>query len=392
MRTQVAIIGAGPAGLLLSCLLHRAGIASVVLERAPSEHVRARQRAGVLEQGSVEMLRELGLGGAIAQRGIEQRVLDFRFDGLSHRLDFHAASGGRSVWVYPQYEVVSDLMGLHARSGAPILYEAPVTCLEGLDGKHPVVHFTQGGVAGTLECDHVAGCDGFHGISRTALDPATLQIHECVYPFGWLGILAQAQAPTNEITWGCHDEGFAMLSIRTPEVTRLYLQCRPDENPHDWPDARIWEALHRRLDVPGMPPIREGQILQKGVTAMRSYQCEPMQRGRLYLAGDAAHIVPPTGAKGLNSAMADVKVLAAALTAYHRDADGAALQAYTRTCMSRMWQVHRFAAGLCAMAHRFPQESSFAQRLRRADLIAMTGTDTGRRHFSENFTGLPIQA
>ena len=206
------------------------------------------------------------------------------------------------------------------------------------------------------------------------------------------GAPGTAQAPTNEITWGCHDEGFAMLSIRTPEVTRLYLQCRPDENPHDWPDARIWEALHRRLDVPGMPPIREGQILQKGVTAMRSYQCEPMQRGRLYLAGDAAHIVPPTGAKGLNSAMADVKVLAAALTAYHRDADGAALQAYTRTCMSRMWQVHRFAAGLCAMAHRFPQESSFAQRLRRADLIAMTGTDTGRRHFSENFTGLPIQA
>ena len=392
MRTQVGIVGAGPAGLMLAHMLHLDGIESVIVERAGQEHVRTRLRAGVLEQGTVEMMRELGLGERIGKLALEQHAIDFRFAGASHRLDFHEASGGRSAWVYPQHEVVTDLMNARSAAGGQMLFDAPVTRIEGLDGSRPVIHFEQDGKPQRLECDFVAGCDGFRGVCREAIPADVLKVYDRVYPFGWLGILAEAPAPTNEITWGCHADGFAMLSIRSPSVTRLYLQCAPDEDPDRWSDDRIWSELHKRLDVPGQPPVNEGKITQKGVTAMRSFLAEPMQYGRLFLAGDAAHIVPPTGAKGLNSAMADVKVLGRALVEHYRRGSAARLERYSQTCLKRMWLVQRFSAGLCTMVHQFPGDNAFVRRLQRADLDYMTGTAAGRLQFAENFTGLPIEA
>lgn len=391
MRTQVGIIGAGPSGLMLAQILHLQGIESVIIERSSQEHVRARLRAGVLEQGTVEMMREFGVGERVMSVGLKQRAIDFRFGGESHPIDFEAVCG-RNTWVYPQHEVVTDLMAARERSGQPVLYEAPVSRIEGLDGARPVIHFEHRGEQATLECDYVAGCDGFRGISRAAIPPERLKVYDRIYPFGWLGILAEASPAIEDITWGCHEDGFAMMSIRSPSVTRLYLQCAPNEDPHAWSDDRIWSELHKRLDVPGLPPVQEGPITQKGVTAMRSFLAEPMQYGRLFLAGDAAHIVPPTGAKGLNSALADVKVLARALAERYRRDRKDLLEQYSDTCLKRMWLVQRFSAGLCTMVHQFPGENDFVRRLQRADLEYMTTTAPGRLEFSENFTGLPVDA
>jgi p-hydroxybenzoate 3-monooxygenase len=391
MRTQVGIIGAGPAGLMLAQILHLQGIDSVIVERASREHVRTRLRAGVLEQGTVEMMREFGVGDRVDSAGLKQRAIDFRFDGASHPIDFEAVCG-RNTWVYPQHEVVTDLMAARDRSGLPVLYDAPVTRIEGLEGARPVIHFEHQGEAATLECDYGAGCDGFRGVSRGAIPADRLKVYDRIYPFGWLGILAEAKPAIQDITWGCHEDGFAMMSIRSPSVTRLYLQCAPDADPQDWSDDRIWSELHKRLDVPGLPPVEEGPITQKGVTAMRSFLAEPMQYGRLFLAGDAAHIVPPTGAKGLNSALADVKVLGRALTERYRHDRGHWLERYSAVCLRRMWLVQRFSAGLCTMVHQFPGENPFVRRLQRADLEYMTTSGPGRLEFSENFTGLPVEA
>jgi len=391
MRTQVGIIGAGPAGLMLAQILHLQGIDSVLIERSSQEHVRARLRAGVLEQGTVEMMREFGVGERVMQVGLKQRAIDFRFGGESHPIDFEAVCG-RNTWVYPQHEVVTDLMAARERSGLPVVYDAPVTRIEGLDGRRPVIHFERNGEAMRLECDYVAGCDGFRGISRGCIPADRLKVYDRIYPFGWLGILAEARPAIQDITWGCHEDGFAMMSIRSPSVTRLYLQCAPDENPDHWSDDRIWSELHKRLDVPGLPALEEGRITQKGVTAMRSFLAEPMRYGRLFLAGDAAHIVPPTGAKGLNSALADVKVLARSLTEHYRQGRDEWLDRYSEICLKRMWLVQRFSAGLCTMTHQFPGENPFVRRLQRADLEYMTLHGPGRLEFSENFTGLPVDA
>jgi p-hydroxybenzoate 3-monooxygenase len=392
MRTQVGIVGAGPAGLMLSHMLHLAGIESVVVERAGKEHVRTRLRAGVLEHGTVDMLRELGLGERIGKLGLRQHAIDFRFGGKSHRIDFTEATGGRSVWVYPQHEVVTDLMNARDAAGGQIIFDAPMTGLADLNSTRPVIHFKREGRPESLECDFVAGCDGFRGPSRESIPADRLKVYDRIYPFGWLGILAQAPPAVDEVVWGCHEEGFAMQSIRSPTVTRLYLQCEPNEDAGQWSDQRIWSELHRRLDVDGFAPVNEGAITQKSVTAMRSFLAEPMQYGRLFLAGDAAHIVPPTGAKGLNSAMADVKVLARALVESLRHHDSRWLERYSQTCLERMWLVQRFSAGLCTMVHQFAGDSAFTKRLQRADLDYMTGTAAGRLQFSENFTGLPINA
>lgn len=392
MRTQVGIVGAGPAGLMLSHILHLEGVESVVIERSSRAHVQGRLRAGVLEHGTVEMMKALGLGERIQKLGLEQHAIDFRFGGASHRIDFHEASNGRSAWVYPQHELMTDLMSARTQAGARMFFDTPVTHIGGLHTDKPVVHFEQDGEPQELVCDFVAGCDGFRGISRGTIPPGRIKAYDRVYPFGWLGILAQAPPAVSEVTWGCHEEGFAMMSIRSPDVTRLYLQCKPDENPDHWSDDRIWSELHKRLDVPGMPLLNEGRITQKSVTAMRSFLSEPMQHGRLFLAGDAAHIVPPTGAKGLNSAMADVTVLGRAVVAYYRRGSDELLDTYSPTCLKRMWLVQRFAAGLCTMVHQFPGDNPFVRRLQRADLDYMTGTAAGRLQFSENFTGLPIHA
>jgi p-hydroxybenzoate 3-monooxygenase len=391
MRTQVGIVGAGPSGLMLAQILHLQGIDSVIIERSSREHVRTRLRAGVLEQGTVEMMREFGVGERVSTVGLKQRVIDFRFGGESHPIDFEATCG-RNTWVYPQHEVVTDLMAARDRSGLPVLYDAPVTRIESIEGPRPVIHFEQDGQARRLECDFVAGCDGFRGVCRSAIPADLLKVYDRIYPFGWLGILAEAKPAIQDITWGCHEDGFAMMSIRSPSVTRLYLQCAPDENPDAWSDDRIWTELHKRRDVPGLPALEEGPITQKGVTAMRSFLAEPMQHGRLFLAGDAAHIVPPTGAKGLNSAMADVKVLGRALGEHYRNRRPEWLERYSAVCLKRMWLVQRFSAGLCTMVHQFPGENEFVRRLQRADLDYMTTTMPGRLEFSENFTGLPVHA
>jgi len=391
MRTQVGIVGAGPAGLMLSHLLHLEGIESVVLERGSREHVRTRLRAGVLEEGSVQLMRDAGLGERLDRLGIQQHAIDFRFGNASHRLDFTEATGGRSTLVYPQHEVVTDLMNAREKAGGQVLYDAPVSRIEGLDTARPVIHYTVNGSPQRLECDFVAGCDGFRGICRDQIPASVLKVYDRIYPFGWLGILADAAPATPDITWGCHENGFAMMSLRTPTVTRLYLQCAPDEDPDNWSDDRIWSELHTRLDVPDMATLREGRITQKAVTSMRSFVAEPMHHGRLYLAGDAAHIVPPTGAKGLNSAFADIRVLSRGLISHYKRDDGDVLQRYSAICLKRMWLVERFAAGLCTTVHRFPEHSPFMQRLQRAELDYLTGTVSGRASFGENFVGLPIE-
>jgi p-hydroxybenzoate 3-monooxygenase len=391
VRTQVGIVGAGPAGLLLSHLLSLEGIESVVLENRSRDHVQHRLRAGVLEQGTVDFLTEVGLGERMNKIGMVQNGLDFRFASRSHRIDFTEETGGRIVMVYPQHEVVTDLIAARLKAGGEIWFETPVTKIEGLDGSQPVIHFERDGEAHELACDFVAGCDGFRGVSRDAMPPGLLKGYDRVYPFGWLGIMAEVPPAASDVTWGCHETGFAMLSFRTPTVSRLYLQCDPDDKAENWSDDRIWSTLHERLDVEDMPRIIEGKILQKGVTGMRSFQVEPMHHGKLFLAGDAAHIVPPTGAKGLNSAVADVKVLNRGLVDHYKRQSGKILEQYSAICLRRMWLVQRFSAGLCTMVHSFPGESDFVKRLKRADLDYLTGTRAGRLSWSENFTGLPVE-
>ena len=381
-------MGAGPAGLMLSHLLHLEGIESVVLESRSRAYVRERVRAGVLEQGVVELMRETGIGERVSRLGIRMRGIDFRFGGEPHLVEFSAASGGRYAMVWPQHELVEDLANARVAAGGEILYESPAKGFEDVNGNKPTILF---GENQRLQCDFVAGCDGFHGISRGAIPSSVLKEHDHIFPFGWLGVLAEAPPAWPDITWGCHPREFAMMSMRTPTMTRLYLQCPPDDDAANWSDERIWSELHERLDLPGGAKLNEGRIVQKGVAAMRSYVAEPMRYGRLFLAGDAAHIVPPTGAKGLNSAMADVRVLARALAEHYKRGNDALIERYSETCLRRMWLVQRFSTWLCTTVHRFPDTDAFTRRLQLAELQYMAGTETGRRMFAENFTGLPVE-
>lgn len=389
-RTQVAIVGAGPAGLLLSHVLHQEGIDSVVLERRSRDHVEQRLRAGVLEHGTVQLLRQVGLGARMAQLGMPQTGIDFRFSQRSHRIDFQAETG-RTVMVYPQHEVVHDLIEARLAAGGDIRFDTPVVGLHDLTSQQPSLTYTTAAGTHTLHCDVIIGCDGFRGITRDAIPATVRREYDRVYPFGWLGILADVPPAAPDVTWGCHDDGFAMLSFRSPTRSRLYLQCQPDDDPANWSDDRIWQALHDRLDVEDQPRLIEGPIVQKGITAMRSFQVEPMRHGQLFLAGDAAHIVPPTGAKGLNAAVADIRVLWRGLADHYQRRDDTLLDHYSSICLRRMWLVHRFSAGLCTMVHSFPGQSDFQRRLQRADLTYMTTTAPGRLAFSDNFTGLPIE-
>ncbi|MFN0161571.1 MAG: 4-hydroxybenzoate 3-monooxygenase [Burkholderiales bacterium] len=390
-HTQVAIVGAGPAGLLLSHMLGEAGIDCVVFERGDREHVGTRLRAGGLEHGAVDLLRSLGLGRRLDAIGLLVERTDFRFDGRGHRVDFKAATG-HNFTIYPQYEIVTDLIEAHAARGRQVKFNTAVTRIEGIDGERPVIHYEEGGAARTLSCDFVAGCDGYHGVCRPTIPAGAIRVYEEVYPFGWLGILAQVAPPSLEVAYSCHDDGFAMSSFRAPEVSRLYLQCGSDDRAEDWSDDRIWSELTRRLDVPDRPNVRPGPIVQKSVTAMKSFVIEPMQFGRLYMAGDAAHIVPPTGAKGLNSAMADISVLAPAFVDFYRRGSRTRLDGYSAQAMQRVWQVQRFAADMCRLLHRFPGMSDFERRMQRERLAYMTGTPTGILTYAENFVGLPFDA
>jgi p-hydroxybenzoate 3-monooxygenase len=388
VRTQVAIVGAGPAGLLLSHLLHRSGIDSVVVERRSREYVEKRVRAGVLEQGTVDLLRDIGLADRLDREGLVHRGIELLFDGQAHRIPMSDLTGGRAITIYGQQHVVRDLTEARLAAGGQIFYEADDVAVTGGDTSTPRVHFTREGRPTELSCDLVAGCDGYHGVCRSVLPRSGRQLVEREYPFGWLGILAAVAPSADELIYAYHDRGFALHSLRSPEISRLYLQVDPNENLADWSDQRIWDELGTRLAHGGWS-LKEGPILEKGITPMRSFVCEPMSYGRVFLAGDAAHIVPPTGAKGLNLAVHDVSVLADAMTHWCRTGSDTALDAYSATCLRRVWRVQHFSWWMTSMLHRFPNHDAFEQHLQRSQLEYVVGSPAAATGLAENYVGIP---
>jgi p-hydroxybenzoate 3-monooxygenase len=390
MRTQVGIVGAGPAGLLLSHLLRLAGIESVVIEARSRQYVEERIRAGVLEDWVARLLVDVGVGERLGRDGLVHHGIELKFEGRSHRIDF-ADLTGKSVTVYGQHEVVRDLIKARLAAGGRIVFEASDAAVHDLDTDRPRITYTADGAPHELVCDVIAGCDGFHGICRPAIPEGVIRLYDRLYPFAWLGILAKAPPVTDELIYANHPNGFALLSMRSPEVSRLYLQCAPDENLSLWPDERIWEELHVRLAGGEGWRLNEGPLIQRGVTAMRSFVAEPMRYGRLFLAGDSAHIVPPTGAKGMNLAVADVTVLARALEAFYGGRGTDALDAYSDTCLRRIWKVQRFSWWMTQMLHRFDDASPFDERRQIAELDYVTGSRAAATTLAENYVGLPLE-
>jgi p-hydroxybenzoate 3-monooxygenase len=390
MHTQVGIIGAGPAGLTLSHLLHLAGIENVVLESQSRTHVEERIRAGVLEHTSVSLLIETGAGDRLLQEGLKHSGIEIRFNGSAHRLDFEDLAGAH-VTVYGQQEVVKDLIAARLSAGGDIRFEVEDASPNDFDGARPFIRFREGCEAKTLHCDFIAGCDGFHGVCRQSVPPSAFSAFERVYPFGWLGVLADAPPASEELIYAHHPRGFALLSMRSPRVSRLYVQCDPADDIANWPDARIWDEFHARMAGGDGLHQQEGRFLQKGITAMRSFVIEPMQFGRLYLAGDAAHIVPPTGAKGMNLAIADVSVLARALAAHYKEGRSDLLAAYSATCLRRIWKVQRFSWWMTSILHQFGEHTPFDKRRQMAELDYLTSSRAAATALAENYVGLPME-
>jgi p-hydroxybenzoate 3-monooxygenase len=389
VKTQVGIIGAGPAGLMLSHLLHRAGIDSVVVEKRSRDYVTQRVRAGVLEQGTVGLLRETGLGDRLNRESIVHHGLEIRFDRSRHRIPLSELTDGKAITIYGQQEVVKDLIDARLGAGGAVYFEIDDVAVEAIDTPSPRIRFTNHGERIDLRCDYVAGCDGFHGICRHAIPTDRLTIYERVYPFGWVGVLAAVAPSSEELIYACHDRGFALHSLRSHELSRLYVQCDPDDDIDAWPDGRIWDELHRRFETRDGWTLAEGPILEKSITAMRSFVVEPMQHGRLFLAGDAAHIVPPTGAKGLNLAMSDVRVLAEAFAERYRTGGTASLDRYSESRVRRVWQVQYFSYWMTSMLHRFPDDvTGFQHRLQLGQLSSLVGSRAALTSLSENYTGL----
>ncbi|HUI60210.1 MAG TPA: 4-hydroxybenzoate 3-monooxygenase [Steroidobacteraceae bacterium] len=390
MRTQVAIVGAGPAGLLLARLLEQRGIESVILEARSRDYIENRVRAGVLEHQSVDILEAAGAGERMRREGLLHHGIALHFNGRSHRVDF-AELTGRAVMIYGQQEVVRDLVALRLSGRQPLYFEVEEVAVQRIETDRPRVQFRAAGEQHVLECDFLAGCDGFHGICRDSIPASQLTLYERVYPFAWLGILAQAPPAAHELIYAHSPEGFALLSMRSPTTSRLYLQCEPHTRVEDWSDERIWTELRNRLGCdPG-----HGPIVQKSVTPMRSFVAEPMRFGRLFLAGDAAHIVPPTGAKGMNLALADVQVLAQALVTHYSSRGSAAeqpLAEYSRTCLNRVWKVQRFSWWMTALLHRFATDSPFDRRRQLAELEYLTSSRAAALTLAENYVGLPLPA
>ena len=386
MRTQVGIIGAGPAGLLLAHLLHRAGIDSVILEQKSRPYIEGRIRAGLLEQGSVDTLTEAGLAERLHREGLAHDGMELRHDDTSDRIDLFGLTGKR-VTIYGQQEAVKDMVAARLTTGRPLHFEVEDTQLHDITTDQPRITWTgQDGERHELRCDVIAGCDGFHGPSRVAMPADVLRVYERVYPFAWLGILAEAKPISHELIYARHAEGFALATMRSERISRLYLQCAPDEDLSQWPDTRIWEHLNRRIGR-----VNEGPILQKGVTAMRSFVAEPMRHGRLFLAGDAAHIVPPTGAKGMNLAVADVRVLSQALIAFYRGQGTALMDRYSEICLRRIWKVQRFSWWMTAMLHRFSADDPFEHRVQVAELQYVMQSEAARTALAEQYVGLPYE-
>ena len=389
MRTQVGIVGAGPAGLLLSHLLHLDGIESVVIESRSRQEIEATIRAGVLEQGTVDLLNRTGVGERMQREGFVHHGVYLRFGGKSHRLDFPSLTGGRSIMVYAQHEVIKDLVAARLAAAGKILFQVKDAAVYDLDTREPKVRFHQEGQLVELECDFIAGCDGFHGITRPSIPSRARREFTRVYPFGWFGILVEAPPSTDELIYAHHDRGFALVSTRSPEIQRLYLQCDPDDELKNWPDGRVWDELHARLETIEDWKLAEGRIFQKGVIAMRSYVVEPMRYGRLFLAGDAAHIVPPTGAKGLNLAAADVRVLSRALAAFYAGNEQL-LKDYSATALRRVWRAEHFSWWMTSLLHRFHDETPFHHRLQLAELDYVVTSRAKAQTLAENYVGLPL--
>ena len=387
MRTQVGIIGAGPAGLFLAHLLHLEGIESVVLESHTRHYIENRIRAGVLEHSTAELMKTTGVGDRLQREGLIHRGVELRFAGRSHRIDF-ADLTGRTITVYAQQEVIKDLVAARLAYGGEILFEAEALAIDGTDGPHPRIRFRHQGQERELTCDFIAGCDGFHGIARSSIPAGELNSFERIYPFAWLGILAESRPASDELIYANHERGFALLSMRSPLISRLYLQCDPQEDLALWPDHRIWNELHARLNLGS--ELVEGLIGQKGVAPMRSFVAEPMRFGRLFLAGDAAHIVPPTGAKGLNLAVADVRVLAAGLAEHYALNRDDLLDRYSAICLRHAWKVQRFSAWMTTLLHRIPGDNPFDYRRQLAELDYLSTSRAASLSLAENYVGLDV--
>ncbi len=387
MRTQVGIVGAGPAGLTLAHLLHREGIESVVLEDRSREYVEHRVRAGVLEQAIADLLVDAGVGARLQREGLVHHGIELQFDGERHRIPLSELAGGRTIVIYGQTEVVKDLISARLAADLPLLFEVADVTIHELESDRPHIRFRHDGRDSELECDVVAGCDGFHGVCRPTIPAGVLREFSREYPFGWLGILAAVAPSTDELVYSHHERGFALLSLRSPELSRLYIQCRPDEDIADWPDERIWEELQIRVGLDGWS-LGEGPVLEKGVTGMRSYVAEPMRYGRLFLAGDAAHIVPPTGAKGLNLALHDVRLLAEAITAWYRTGRDELLDAYSEACLRRVWRAEHFSWWMTSMLHRLDSDDDFGLKLQLSQLRYVTTSTAAATSLAENYVGL----
>jgi p-hydroxybenzoate 3-monooxygenase len=391
VRIQVGIIGAGPAGLMLSHLLHLAGIESIVLENRSRDYVEGRIRAGVIEHWAADLLADVGVGERMQREGLLHGGIFLSFNGEVRHIDFNELVG-KGIMVYGQHEVVTDLIARRLADGGQLLFEVEDVSVDDLTGSRPKIRFRQNGRPRELDCDFIGGCDGFHGVCRPSVPIGVLSAYEREYPFGWLGILAQAPPVAKELIYCFHDRGFALFSMRAPQLVRLYVQCAPDEEIDLWPDDKIWRELHARLAPSKSRELASGPILQKGVTPMRSFVIEPMQYGRLFLAGDSAHIVPPAGAKGMNLALADVLVLSRALAEFYRSGSRDLLDAYSSTCLRRVWKAQRFSSWMTQMLHTDPHHSAFDRKRQLAELDYVTSSRAAACSLAENYVGLPLES
>ncbi len=390
VRTQVAVIGAGPAGLLLSRLLRMAGIDCVVLERQTQAHVEARIRAGVLEPGTVELLERAGVAGRLRREGLPHRGFHLALDGSSFRIDMHGLTGGRSVTVYGQTEVTHDLIRAHLESGTALVFSAAEVTLHAIESDTPFVTYRHQGEQHRVDCDYIVGCDGYHGVSRTSIPAAVLRVFERVYPFGWLGLLADVPPCDEELIYSNHARGFALASMRSHTRSRYYVQVSLAEKLEEWPDERIWDELALRLGPEAAARMTRGPSIEKSIAPLRSFVAEPMRYGRLFLAGDAAHIVPPTGAKGLNLAAADVGLLADALASFYRDGSQEGLDGYSGQALARVWMAERFSWWFTSLTHRFPDMDAFARHMQVAELRYLRASTPAQTVMAENYVGLPL--